>query len=531
MAHVQVNGSEKKLLLGAREIKAADPNERVEVTLLLRRQNPDLLKDHLTRLRNGERFASHLGRNDVAYHFSATPSDVEAVEKFAENHGLIVSHIDRARRTVMLIGTVANLSEAFKVSLKYFEYEGGTFRGREGPVHIPEELKNIVEAVLGLDNRPQAKPHFRRLKPHTGIEVNATPKFSGGTFTPLQLAQLYKFPDGDGTDQCIAIIELGGGFSPVDLSTYFNELGMSKQPQVTAVSVDGGSNAPTGNPDGPDGEVMLDIEVAGAIAPGAHIVVYFAGNTDAGFVNAITQAAHDTVNKPSVISISWGSSESNWTAQAMTAMDEAIAIANSMGITVCVASGDNGSSDGQQDGQDHVDFPASSPNALGCGGTSVQSSGIAITSESVWNDGAYGGAGGGGMSTNFLVPLWQNGIKAHKDGAEVVLSGRGVPDVCGDADPQTGYNVRVDGQDTVVGGTSAVAPLWAGLLARINAIYGKSVGFINPLLYKNTTVLNDITQGNNGDFDAAPGWDAASGLGSPNGAAISAYLTNPSGAK
>jgi len=524
MAHVQLTGSEKNPLVGAKEIGPTNPNDEVEITLLLRHTNDHLLKDHLSRLKNGERFARHFSREDIAYHFPAMPVDVESVEKFAADNGLLITQVDRARRTIMLKGTLENLSKAFKVELKTFEYEGKAFRGREGVVHIPEELHDIVEAILGLDNRPQAKPHFR-IKKKPALEAHVVPKDMSGTFTPLQLAQLYNFPIGDGAGQCIAIIELGGGFTQSDLDEYFSSLGILNPPKVTAVSVDGGLNAPTGDPNGPDGEVMLDIEVAGAIAPGAHIIVYFAGNTDQGFVNAISQAAHDNVNKPSVISISWGGSESNWTVQAMTAMDEAIAVANSMGITVCVASGDNGSSDGQNDGQDHVDFPASSPNSLGCGGTSLHASGNNIASESVWNDGAEGGAGGGGMSTNFLVPLWQNGIKASKNGVEVALSGRGVPDVCGDADPQTGYNVRIDGQDTVIGGTSAVAPLWAGLIARINSIYGKSVGFINPLLYKNVTVLNDITVGNNGDFDAAPGWDAASGLGSPNGVKISAYFT------
>lgn len=526
MAHVKLEGSEKHSLPGAKEIGPANPSEQIEVTLLLRRVNVDLLKDHLSRLRKGERFARHFSREDVAYHFSASPDDISLVRDFAYANGLEISKVERARRSVMLNGSVEAFCKAFKVDLKNFEHNGNVFRGRVGDIQIPEELKEAVQAVLGLDNRPQAKPHFRRLKPKsenetdTKIEPHLAPKFTSGSFTPVQLAQLYDFPKGDGSGQCIAIIELGGGFTTSDLFTYFGNLGITTPPIVTSIPVDNGSNAPDGNPDSADGEVMLDIEVAGAIAPGAHIAVYFAPNTDAGFINAVTQAAHDLDNKPSVISISWGSSENNWTQQSMKALDEAIQIANSMGVTVCVASGDNGSSDGENDGQDHVDFPASSPNALGCGGTNIQSSNGTITSETVWNDGADGGAGGGGMSVAFPVPAWQEGLQANKNFSNVALTGRGVPDVCGNADPQTGYQVRVDGQDTVVGGTSAVAPLWAGLIARINALLGRNVGFLNPILYKNPSALNDIISGNNGNFSATPGWDACSGLGSPKGSAI-----------
>ena len=245
---------------------------------------------------------------------------------------------------------------------------------------------------------------------------------------------------------------------------------------MVAVSVDHGENAPTGDANGPDGEVMLDIEVVGAIAPPANIAVYFAPNTDAGFLDAITTAIHDTTNKPSVISISWGGPESTWTAQAMTAMDEAFQAAATLGITVCVASGDNGSSDGVDDGGDHVDFPSSSPYALACGGTSLQASGSSISSETVWNDGASGGASGGGISSVLCAAQLAGGPEAPPtQGESVALNKRGVPDVAGDADPETGYDVRIDGTDTVIGGTSAVAPLWAGLIARINQVSGNPV--------------------------------------------------------
>ena len=275
---------------------------------------------------------------------------------------------------------------------------------------------------------------------------------------------------------------------------------------------------------------MLDIEVIGAIAPQANIAVYFAPNTDAGFLDAVTTAIHDTTNKPSVLSISWGSAESTWTDQSMTAMDDAFQAAATLGVTICVASGDNGSSDGVTDGGDHVDFPASSPYALACGGTSLKGSKTSITSEVVWNDGSEGGAGGGGVSAFFALPTWQSDLQTtDADGATTSLTMRGVPDVSGDADPETGYDVRIDGTDTVIGGTSAVAPLWSGLLARVNQLAGKSVGYLQPVLYQNPQALRDITQGNNGDFYASAGWDACTGLGSPNGEAVAALFTTTSG--
>jgi kumamolisin len=300
---------------------------------------------------------------------------------------------------------------------------------------------------------------------------------------------------------------------------------------VTTVRVDGGNNTPTGDPNGADAEVLLDLEVAGAIAPGAHLAVYFAPNTDQGFVDAVSTAVHDRQNAPSVISISWGGPESSWTAQAQQALDQAFADAASLGVTVCVACGDNGASDGVDDGSAHVDFPASSPHALACGGTRLESGGGTISTETVWNDAGHG-ATGGGVSQTFPLPSWQKdaGVPASINSGGLV--GRGVPDVAGDADPATGYQVDVDGQQAIIGGTSAVAPLWASLLALVNQQLGTPVGFLNPLLYSRlagTDALRDITNGDNGTggspgYSAGTGWDACTGLGSPDGQALLAGL-------
>jgi kumamolisin len=534
MATRRLKGSERSALPDAHALGPADQNERLEVSVIVRPQARDVLEEHVARLASADRSSGPLSRAGFAAAHGASSADLAAVKTFAQLHGLSVVQEHAARRTVMLSGTVAQFSQAFGVELKRYEYPGGTYRGREGMIQIPEELEPIIEAVLGLDNRPQARPHFR-LRPArrrratksspSQPPASARPSAAAVSYVPTKLAALYDFPQQAAQGECVAIIELGGGFRPQDLETYFAGLGVAT-PAVTAVSVDHGANQPTGDPNGPDGEVMLDIEVVGAVAAGASIAVYFAPNTDAGFLDAVTTAMHDTVRKPSVISISWGGPESSWTSQAMTAMDQAFQAAAALGITVCAASGDGGSSDGASGGAAQVDFPASSPFALGCGGTSLRATRNQIASEVVWNDASEGGgAGGGGMSGFFPVPSWQQGIAATTSaGARSTLSGRGVPDVAGDADPQTGYEVRIDGTDTVIGGTSAVAPLWAGLIALANALNGRAAGYVNPLLYANPSALRDITQGNNGAFEASTGWDACTGLGTPIGQEVAKVM-------
>jgi kumamolisin len=198
----------------------------------------------------------------------------------------------------------------------------------------------------------------------------------------------------------------------------------------------------------------------------------------------------------------------------MQNFDDVAQEAGLLGITITVAAGDNGSSDGVDDAQNHVDFPASCPHVLAAGGTRLIAANGVISNETVWNDGSQGGATGGGFSTFFARPDYQ--------AKDVNSPNRGVPDVAGNADPDTGYNVLVDGQQMVVGGTSAVAPLWAGLIALLNQKLQSRIGFINPALYNmdESSCFRDITSGNNGAFSAGKGWDPTTGLGSPVGIQI-----------
>ena len=515
-----IPGSERHALEGAKAIGPARPDERIEVTLRLRAKAPVM---HALAA-NGADDDTHPGqrkyltREQFAASHGADTQDLANVAAFAKAHDLTVVESDAARRSVVLSGTAQQLDTAFGVHLQEFEHASGTYRGRTGTVSVPGDLAGVVEGVFGLDNRPAADPHFQRYEPVLGMRSVAAK-----SFTPPELAKLYGFPaDADGSGQCIGIIELGGGYKPADLKTYFTALGLAN-PKVKSVLVDHAKNHPT-NANSADGEVLLDIEVCGAVAPKATIAVYFAPNTTQGFLDAITTAVHDKVNKPSVISISWGSAEQNWTTQAMTQYDQAFQDAAAMGVTICVASGDNGSSDGVADGKVHVDFPASSPNVLACGGTKLlASSATAISSETVWNEGATTSSTGGGVSGFFALPAYQSKAGVPVSAGAGGKAGRGVPDVAGDADPATGYEVRVDGQNFVIGGTSAVAPLWAGLVALMNQKLGHPVGFLNPMLYGSLHgkgVTHDITSGNNGSYSAKAGWDPCTGWGSPNGAKL-----------
>jgi len=485
------------------------PDDTIEITLVLRRKNP--LPDD----------GRQVDKAEFTKMYGADPDDVKAITQALTASGATVLSCDVASRRMRVSGPVGMLSALFGTSLSLVRQEGAaeTFRTRTGTLSLPDELRDRVVAVLGLDNRPQARAHFRAV-PALAATIS---------YTPPQLGTVYGFPPKtDGTGRTIAIIELGGGYSDSDLQQYFSSLGVP-QPTVTAVGVDGGKNVPGKDPNGADGEVLLDIEVAGALAPKANFVVYFAPNTDAGFLDAVATAAHADPT-PDAISISWGGPEDSWTAQARNAFDDALADASALGTTVTAAAGDNGSSDGESGSKAHVDFPAASPHALACGGTSLHLDPTtgAVTSETVWNNGSGGGATGGGVSVAFAQPAWQ------ATGAGT-LTGRGVPDTAGNADPQTGYQVLVDGRSMVIGGTSAVAPLWAALVARLNQATGARLGLAQPTLYKQahqaqvTPGFRDITSGNNGAYQAGPGWDACTGLGVPDGTKLLGTLTQTKG--
>lgn len=502
---VELPGSVRPVRPGAQGRQAVPATTAVAATVVLRRraalpEQPVLLTP-----------------DELAEGHGADPADVELVVTTLTGLGVSVDDVDAAARLLRVSGPSDAVSAVFGTSL----VQVGEGRGRSGSLSLPGELDGIVTAVLGLDDRPQARARFR---PAAGTVAG---------YTPPELGRVYRFPaDTDGTGQTVAIIELGGGFGQADLDAYFGGLGIAV-PTVTAVEVDGAKNLVGKDPQGADGEVLLDVEVVGALAPGATVLVYFAPNTDAGFLNAVSAAAHATPT-PAAMSISWGAGEDDWTPQARTALDEAMADASALGVTVTAAAGDDGSTDRATDGKSHCDFPASSPHALACGGTRLEADlrpvpgPVTVTSEVVWNNGTGKGATGGGVSSVFPRPAWQAR-------AGVPDSGRGVPDVAGVADPQTGYRVRIDGRDAVIGGTSAVAPLWAALVARLVQATGTPLGLVAPALYGTVQAggvapgFRDIVEGDNGAFRAAVGWDACTGLGVPDGETLLAALRPTAG--
>jgi kumamolisin len=531
---VQLAGSDRKSLPDATAAGPLDTSERAEITVLVRRR-AELPAEIVAG-------PTVLTSDQLAEGYGADPADVDLVRRELGSRGLEVTAVHAATRRIKVAGTLGDLAGAFGTTLALVrspDHAGRqvTHRYREGPLYVPAALADVVTAVLGLDTRPSAVPHFRT-RGAAGSGAAASP---GTSYPPNQVAQIYNFPAGTtGAGQTVAVIELGGGFTTSDLDAYFGSLGIAT-PSVSAASVDGAANNPA-DTSGANVEVSLDIDVIGAVAPGAAQVVYFGPNNgDQGFVDAISDAAQATP-APIAISISWGQSEDSWTAQGLSAMNQAMSDAAALGITVCAAAGDNGSTDGVTDGQQHADFPASSPYALGCGGTKLLAdpSTGAVSSEVVWNELASNeGAGGGGVSDQFAVPAWQasagvparaggtsSGGSSSGGGSGSGAGGRGVPDVAGNADPTTGYNIYSGGQAQVVGGTSAVAPLWSALVARLAQATGKRFGLLQPLLYAGVTPgadvpgLRDITSGNNGAYSAGPGWDACTGLGVPDGTAL-----------
>ncbi len=519
-----VGGSAREPLPGARRVADLAREDSVQVTLRLRRRQPLPAETASALATRADLRREHWSHAQLVADHGASGADVEAVRAAADRAGLRVVSADRARRTVVLEGSAAAVGRTFAVTLGRYQHRTGRYRGYKGPVRFPEELATRVEAVLGLDDRPQL---HSRTTPVTGTT-------SAGDVTPspvTTIADAYGFRScGTGAGQGIGIVALGGGYRDSDVQAYAARLGLSSAPTVVAVSVDGAGNVPTGSVTGLDSEVALDVQVALAVAPAAAITVYFAPNTDAGMLGAITTAVHDTTHRLSVLSISWGSAEATWTGSALAAIDDALLEAALLGVCVVAAAGDNGAVARVPDGRVHVEFPASSPYVLSCGGTRLELADQRIAREVVWNDGS-GHASGGGISDTFDRPPWQASVglpPSLNPGGRV---GRGVPDVAGDADARTGYEVLVDGTWAVTGGTSAATPLYAAYLATLSASLGQRVGYLNPLLYRlaGTPALRAITVGDNGvpgtaGYRAGPGWDCCTGLGVGSGPGLRAAL-------
>lgn len=547
---VAFTASKREPLPGARRIGDVDPDTEIPLTIVVRRKPGGSLPSDVaglgSRAEAGQRLAAAAG---------ADPEDLAVVERYLGEHGIEVVSSDAARRVIDVRTTAAKAAAAFAAELGRYEAGDVSYRGREGELKLPADVAERVEAILGLDDRPQARIHLKRGAPLTedelpdvdaasvpaALQAGISPVVAAAgapepqPLWPAQVAKLYSFPSGvNGNGATIAIIELGGGYRDDELATYFAKVGVPA-PSVVAVSVDDGGNMPGG---AADDEVLLDIEVCGAIAPGAKIVVYFSDPSDRGFYDALSTAIHDAEHSPSIISISWGAPEDRWTAQARKVFDDTLADAAALGVTVFTAAGDHGAGDAADDGSAHADFPASSPHIVACGGTTLVGVDSETVSEVVWNDGD-GWATGGGISDAFAVPRWQ-AVSMPDNLNRTGRPGRGVPDIAGNADLASGYIVLVNGHYRPIGGTSAVAPLYAGLAALLHEALESPLGDLLPKLYgipreTSATVFRDITEGDNSvpasefgpatpGYEAGEGWDACTGLGSVHGDGLLAQL-------
>ena len=551
---VELEGSHRDLVRGAERVRDVAPGEEITVTVYVR---PDPgahpAADPTAEAQKRPQDRRYLTPSEVEASFGASQSDLQAVVDYAESKGLHTSDASKVKRSVRVTGPAGALGTAFGVELGYFKHGNVSYRGRVGPVKVPASLSGIVEAVLGFDNRPIGRSYLRPAptEAHRSFDTSA-----GGlppnTYLPPQVGQMYDFPTAyDGTGETVAVFvfngDIGsgqsapGGYRLTTLNDYFtNELGINP-PALTNIVVQGPGNKPGNgkNPNDATGEVYLDLCMVGSLAPGAKIAVYFTQFSEQGWVEAISQAATDAVNDPSVISISYGNPENDpsnslWTQMAVNQVNQAFEAAAAAGRTICCAAGDSGAADEPGTTTVNADFPASSPWVLGCGGTRLESSGGTITSEVVWDDLADGnGATGGGVSAVFPQPSWQTGTHAVPlpgvTPPPAPPGGRGVPDVSSLADPETPYViVGPDGKLGGVGGTSAAAPLWSALISRYNQALGTRAGYLNPLLYtRYSGALRDITSGNNGGYAAGPGWDACTGWGSPGGSSLLQEIQAP----
>jgi kumamolisin len=544
----RLENSTRHIVPKAKRVGPADPNEVISITITVRRRPgapalPD--QEHWATTPPGER--RYVTAEEFTAQYGAAPADLDLVAEFAARHGLNVVEKNAAQRTVIVSGKVAHLNEAFAVELGRYEVEprpegerkriGGdprpikheleTYRGYEGDVHLPADVAPVVEGVFGLDNRRTAR---RAIVPLPVI----TP------LTPPQVAELYDFPKPPHHmgKETIGLLEFSDpvaglcGYLPSDINAYFTTaLGIGPgfiTPTLTDIGVNGATNSP-GGPG--DAEVALDIEVSGSVAQGAHIAVYFTTWDENGWVLAVKRAVHPHPGepRPSVLSISWDWAEFDslghlaWTPAAIAAVSATFQEAAMFGMTVFVASGDDGSNCQVYDGKAHVYYPESDPWVTSCGGTTIGNVSGSSFTEVSWTD---NGITGGGISDFFDLPHWQRHAHIPLSVNPGHRKGRGVPDIAGYAN---GYEIVLGGVSSPGWwGTSETAPLYAALIAIINARLDERVGYLNPTFYSHRAagIFRDIADGRTNatggapGYVSVPGWDACTGLGSIKGNAL-----------
>lgn len=455
---------------------------------------------------------------DFAEKFGASKESLDALKRFAEAYSLKVETADLRSGRVVISGSALNLSEAFKTRIYEFESDGDKHHGRVGSLFVPRVIGDKIEGIFGLDGRPVAKPRVTDEKKDSS--ANAEAKLEQIAFRPDEIADIYNFPKGTtGKGQGVAIIQLGGAMKMDNEQSYYKDNGL-KVPEIKITHLEGAKKQ-FGLNYLADKEVSLDSQVLGAVAPDAKQNIIFAPNSEKGFIDAIERAAFPEKDEHTnhAISISWGQPIESWSEQAKRGMHKNLQKAALKGISIFAASGDAGAVNQSPSGTFQVDYPAADPYVTGVGGTRLVMKDGKLESEVAWND-RFGATGGGiSAKTDFSAPEFQKGLLPKKE-----ESGRGVPDISANASPFSGYKIRFNGNDITTGGTSAAAPLLAGLVLRINEALGpgKQVGYMNPFLYKQATdgkasFIRDIVSGNNNGYEAGKGWDPVTGWGVLNG--------------
>ncbi|WP_158598349.1 S53 family peptidase [Falsibacillus albus] len=505
----------------------SDRNKKTSLTVALNLRNSDQLDQFIASVNDptSPNYKHFLTTEEFKAQYGPTDESVEKVKSFLKKQGFKVQGVSSNNAFITVSGKIGQMEDAFGVKINdYKNDKGQTYFSNEDAPEIPAEFAGIIADVEGLNNEPQfTHPNIRKpfkLDTHkTGaVDPHAGSGPAGG-YTPDELKNAYNVTPlasagYDGSGQKVAVMELDG-YKASNISTYDSHYGLGS-PTPTNVYVDGYNGAAGQG----QVEVELDIEVINAIAPKAQVMVYEGPNTGQGLIDTYQKIATD--NQAKSVSVSWGISELQAGSSLMNSLHTVFSQLAAQGQSVFAASGDNGAYDAG-DSKLAVDSPANDPYVTGVGGTHLTLSGSSYGSESIWANSSNKTGGGGGLSTVYSMPSYQSGPGVQNSYSN---GKRQVPDVSADADPATGYSIYSSGSWTVVGGTSAAAPLWAGIAALNNqyaAANGKgNLGQANPTLYRmfNTTqtypAYHDITSGNNLYYPATSGYDMASGIGTPN---------------
>ncbi len=527
--HVQLRAQTVPLVQHAQFLQSADVNQSLNLSIGLQVRNAGALDALLTALYDPQspQYHQYLTPDQFTQLFAPTSNQVQQVTSYLQSQGMTVTSVAPNNLLIDATTNVAQAQQSFQVQINTYKAGKHSFYANAQPPSVPSSVSALIASINGLDNSVKVQPLYQlNTQQQDGKFASPTglgPKDLAGFYdvTPLQDNGML------GDNQTLALFELDG-YQQSDLTQYFQNYNLGT-PNIKNVLVD--------NFNGSAGqgaiEAELDIEVAAGIAPHANQIVYEGPNTTQGLNDTYNKIVTD--NKAQVVSTSWGLCEGSSGSAELQTLDTIFKQGAAQGMSFLAASGDSGAYD-CQDSNLGVDSPASDPYVTGVGATNLQQNNGNYGSESVWSNslqtqrGPKGAGSGGGISNTFKMPNWQTGPGVN----QYNTNNRVVPDVTAVGDPSTGYSVYCTVTNAgcsplgwmAVGGTSASAPFWAGCVLLLNQYLksqGKPVlGHLNASLYKlnnsqtQFAPFHDVKMGNNLFYNATSGYDAASGLGSPD---------------